>query len=104
MSTYSYLIDSFRLEAQCAHDHVVHTTTRRDRASNHKIRVDQRWDNVEQIGHGAMGQVVLQTLGEKKRAVKKIYKQQVEYYGIDYKRELDALATFSSPLVRKLHF
>ena len=82
---------------------MIHTTTVNDRACKQvqKVKVERRWDNVVRIGHGAFGEVWLQRSGREERAIKKLPKYRMEDSGIDYRRELDALAKFNNPRVRK---
>ena len=72
-----------------------------DRSQNNARRVKQarRWDDVGRIGFGLFGEVWLQRSDGEDRAVKKLAKSKLEDFGIDYKKELDALIKFNNPRV-----
>ena len=63
--------------------------------------IGEQWKRLQNIGGGTFGDVYLeelnQLLGENRelRAVKIVDKQRMKVHGIDYKKELVALATFS---------
>ena len=99
MPPYSDLLDFYK----CSESHVIHTSYVNDRSQSvQRVKVEQRWDNVKHIGHGAFGEVWLQK-GEKgaERAVKQLSKYRMEDLGIDYGRELDALAKFNTVSSRR---
>lgn len=101
MPPYSDLQDFYKLQAECSESHVIHMLYVKDRSQSvQRVKVEQRWDNVKRIGYGAFGEVWLQK-GEKgaERAVKQLSKYRMEDLGIDYERELDALAKFNTPRV-----
>ena len=101
MPPYSDLLDFYKLQAECSESHVIHTSYVKDRSQSvQRVKVEQRWDNVKRIGHGAFGEVWLQK-GEKgaERAVEQLSKYRMEDLEIDYERELDALAKFNTPRV-----
>ena len=94
MPPYSDLQDFYKLQAECSESHVIHMLYVKDRSQSvPRVKVEQRWDNV-------FGEVWLQK-GEKgaERAVKPLSKYRMEDLGIDYERELDALAKFNTPRV-----
>lgn len=68
-----------------------------------KVKVERRWDNTKQIGHGSFGEVWLQKSEGDERAVKKLYQFRLKNLGVDYLRELDAMACLSRPRVRKYY-
>ena len=98
MPVQSDLLDFFRLPAECWESHVIHGSNSKDRKrSVERIKKEDRWDNVKRIGHGSYGEVWLQrTKFGAERAVKKLAKFRMEESGIDYKRELYALAKFNN--------
>ena len=99
----SDLREIYRLQADCFEHHVIHTSYHSDRARNvRKVKIERRWDNTTRIGHGSFGEVWLQKSQGDERAVKKLSKYRMEDLGIDYRKELDAMACFSRPRVKKL--
>ena len=83
---YSDLLDFYKLQAECSESHVIHTSYVKDRSQSiQRVKVEQRWDNVKRIGHGAFGEVWLQK-GEKgaERTVKQLSKYRMGDLGIDY--------------------
>ena len=93
----SDLLDHYKLEAHQVGDSVIHYSYRTDRACGlRKVKVDERWDNVRPIGYGSFGEVWQQTRksSNEQRAVKVLRKQQMKSWGINYEREIEALAKF----------
>ncbi len=102
MPTDSDLREIYRLQAECFDNHVIHTSYQSDRARNvRKVKIERRWNDTTRIGHGSFGEVWLQTSDGDERAVKKLSKFRMEDLGIDYRRELDAMAWFSRPRVKE---
>ena len=101
MSRYSRFLDFYRIEAQCCDTHVIHTTLVNDRSQIDVRRVKQtrRWDDVGRIGFGLFGEIWLQRSDGEERAIKKLAKYKLAEFGIDYKKELDALIKFNNPRV-----
>ncbi|OAP57702.1 hypothetical protein AYL99_08440 [Fonsecaea erecta] len=97
------LVDHFKLDAQIHADHTVHVERVSDPARGVRtVEVQKRWDRLRHIGHGAFGEVWLETCTEhdqhnqqQVRAVKRIQKRRMESVNIDYRRELLALAKVS---------
>ena len=100
MPAHSNLRDIYRLQAECFENHVIHISYQSDRARNvRKVKIERRWDNTVRIGHGSWSEVWLQKSNGEDRAVKKLSKHKMEDLGIDYRRELDAMASLSRPRV-----
>ena len=97
MAPSSDLLDHYKLDANQIGDSVIHYSYRSDRACGHrKLKVEERWDNVRPIGYGAFGEVWQQKRksSNEQRAVKVLRKQQMKSWGINYEREIEALAKF----------
>ncbi|KAJ9646416.1 hypothetical protein H2199_002465 [Coniosporium tulheliwenetii] len=101
-------LNRFRLEATVLPKHTVHTTYKLNRQHGPlREPVETTWTQQKKnIGHGAFGQVHLESCVKKDslgreisqlRAVKKIFKNQMLARNIDYKRELAALVRLSIP-------
>ena len=97
MAPSSDLLDHYKLEAHQVGDSVIHYSYRTDRACGlRKLKVEERWDNVRPIGYGSFGEVWQQKRksSNEQRAVKVLRKQQMKSWGINYEREIEALAKF----------
>ena len=98
MASSSDLLDHYKREAHQVGDSVIHYSYRTDRACGLRnlIVVEERWHNVRPIGYGSFGEVWQQTRGgsNEQRAVKVLRKQQMRSWGINYEREIEALAKF----------
>lgn len=101
----SDLVRDSKLDASVNGDvtrHVIEVAGRT--ARQRKVRQEQLWERVENLGEGAYGTVWLEKLvsGEcsvSERAVKIMKKQVQKSKTIDYSRELEAIAKFSHPKV-----
>lgn len=103
------LLNRFKLEATVFPEHTIHTTYKLKRQQGPlREPVETKWILQDIIGHGAFGQVRLETCVKKgplgremsqPRAVKRIFKSQMRAMKIDYKRELAALVRPSTPEV-----
>ena len=103
MDSRSDLLDHYKLDAEQIGESVIHYSYTSDRARGlRKIRLEKRWDNVRPIGYGSFGEVWQQKQRDSsdQRAVKILRKRQMEFYGIDYGREIEALAKFDKAQVR----
>jgi hypothetical protein len=89
---------------------VLHTSYRTDRALGlRRVAVVEKWlPQTPNLGVGGFGVVRLEKLDNsmtkaasehKHRAVKRLYKPQIQSRNIDYKKELLALMKFSRPKV-----
>jgi hypothetical protein len=98
----SPLVARSKIEAQFNREkQLTQQTCHSSRQGYRGVREEQHWQREEQLGCGSFGYVYLEkcTLGSSMgqvRAVKEIRKRK----GIDYLRELEAVATFSCPQVR----
>ena len=102
MAPKSDLLDHYKLDADQIGDSVIHYSYRSDRARGlRKVKVEERWDNVRPIGHGSFGEVWQQKQSDsnEQRAIKVLRKHQMKSWGIDYEREIEALATFDKAQV-----
>ena len=95
----SDLLDHFKLDAEIHPDYTLHTSWELDRTlGRQKEKIETKWYRKRCIGYGMFGEVWLETCGEgtmNQRAVKILSKPRMNKYGIDYTRELIALAKFS---------
>lgn len=97
MAPTSDLLDHYKLDAHQIGDSVIHYSYRTDRACGlRKLKVEEKWDNVRPIGYGSFGEVWQQkrNSSNEQRAVKVLRKQQMKSWGINYEREIEALAKF----------
>ena len=102
MAPRSDLLDHYKLDAHQIGDSVIHYSYRSDRARGlRKIRLEERWDNVRPIGYGSFGEVWQQKQSDsnEQRAVKILRKHQMKSWGINYEREIEALARFNKAQV-----
>jgi hypothetical protein len=92
----SDLIEHFKLDAQVHNDHTVHIEPAR---GMRRAKIEKKWYREKYLGHGAFGDVWLEAQRDAdhvtKRAVKLIQKRRMQTVGIDYRRELLALAKLS---------
>lgn len=96
------LLDHFELDAVVTDQYTVHAKHQIDRAQGRqKTTVEKRWIRGERLGAGGFGDVWLETSVEgdrrETRAVKVISKDAMKRSGIDYTKELLALAKFAKP-------
>jgi hypothetical protein len=95
------LIEHFKIDVQFCDDHVLHVEYVSDLVRGlRKARLERRWYTKQHIGNGSFGDVLLQVQREghrdiADRAVKVIQKRRMRNVGIDYRRELLALAKLS---------
>ncbi|KAK0512891.1 hypothetical protein JMJ35_004908 [Cladonia borealis] len=97
-------LDHYKLDADQIGDSVIHYSYRSDRARGlRKVKVEERWDNVRTIGYGSFGEVWQQKRNDSNehRAVKVLRKHQMKSCGIDYGREIEALAKFNAAQFRQ---
>ncbi len=102
MTPRSDLLDHYKLNADQIGDSVIHCSYKSDRAHGiRKIKLEERWDNVRPIGGGSFGEVWQQKQSDsnEQRAVKILRKHQMKSWGIDYEREIEALAKFDKAQV-----
>ena len=102
MAARSDLLDHYKLDADQFGDSVIHYSYRSDRARGlRKVKVEERWDNVRPIGYGSFGEVWQQKRNNSNehRAVKVLRKHQMKSWGINYEREIEALAKFNTAQV-----
>src|SRR6201999_1323689 len=93
-------LEHFRQDAVVTAECTTHIEYQANRAQGiRREKVEKRWDRKQLLGHGTFGEVWLEVRQEdddvKKRAVKIINKSRVLGLGVDYKKELLALAKFS---------
>jgi serine/threonine protein kinase len=94
------LLDLFRLEAVVTDKCTTHIEYKTDRARGiRNERVEKKWYRKQCVGSGGFGEVWLEVTQEddivEKRAVKILNKTKIRSRGIDYNKELLALAKFS---------
>lgn len=102
MAPRSDLLDHYKLDADQIGDSVIHYSYRSDRSCGlRKVKMEERWDNVRPIGYGSFGEVWQQKRSDSNehRAVKVLRKHQMRSWGIDYDREIEALARFDAAQV-----
>jgi hypothetical protein len=97
-------LDDYKLETTWGDQDsssVVHISFERDHGyRGGKIRVEDIWCRQRELGVGSCGIVHLETTKDgRERAVKTIRKSLAARLGIDYKRELAAITTFSKAKV-----
>jgi hypothetical protein len=106
MNAESDLLDHFKLEADIHPDFVLHTSYEGHRTgTRRKQKVEKKWYIWRQLGSGFFGEVRLEVDSPDERladtrAVKVLDKNRLRAHGIDYKRELTALAKFAKAQVR----
>jgi serine/threonine protein kinase len=94
------LLEHFRQDAVVTAECTTHVEYKADRIRGiRREKVEKRWYRQRAIGHGSFGDVWLEVRQEdnddEKRAVKIMNKGQMLGLGVDYKKELLALAKFS---------
>ena len=97
-----YLLDRYKLNATYLDRHVVHVSYVSDpNRSRSKLKVEEKWNEIREIGHGSFGDVWLQTheTSRATRAVKVLRKNEMVRKRIDFRRELEALAKFEDKSV-----
>src|SRR6266498_3551497 len=96
-------LDHLKIETIFQPDHVCSPGYFSDpRRGIRKAKIERRWYRKKPLGFGRFGEVWLEEEGSdasQTRAVKIIKKAQMLRDGIDYMRELKALAHFSKPKV-----
>lgn len=104
MST-SDLLDHFKLDAKFFPNYTLQTSYEPDNTrGRQKKKIETKWFRTTTIGHGSFGEVWLETESQEEgkanqRAVKILNIRQMNAHGIDYRRELTALAKFSKSQV-----
>ncbi|KAL8744751.1 MAG: hypothetical protein Q9190_003049 [Brigantiaea leucoxantha] len=105
MSQHFDLSDQYKLPHTTLSEHaVIHTSIVTDRSRDlRRYRNDERWNQISLIGEGAFGEVWLQQQVDtgSLRAVKALRKYQLKRQGIDYARELEALAKFKKSQIQQ---
>jgi hypothetical protein len=97
----SELIEHFKLDAQYHHDYTLQVSYAPNPAQGfRKVRVEKRWQREKPLGFGTFGTVWLEVSREgegvtAERAVKELRKGFLRQVGVDYGRELLALAKLS---------
>lgn len=102
MAPRSDLLDHYKLDAEQIGESVIHCSYTSDRARGlRKVKLEQRWDNVKPIGYGSFGEIWQQKQSDsnEQRAVKILRKRPMKSWGIDYEREIEALAKFDKAQV-----
>ena len=90
-----YLLERYKLDAECHDRHVIHTFYVSDPSQGRsKTRVQETWNQGKWLGRGAFSDVWLQQHESKTRAVKALRKSLLSNAKIDYQRELGALTRF----------
>jgi hypothetical protein len=96
-------VDHLRIETIFQPDHVCHPEYVSDPQQGiRRTRIERRWYRKNFLGSGMFGDVFLEeelTDTRRLRAVKIIRKAQMLRFEVDYTRELNALANFSTPKV-----
>lgn len=100
------LLDHFKLDAEVHDQYTLHFVYKPNRVLGRREKVQTKWERGGELGEGAFGQVWQESCRETggslvSRAVKNIRKGRMKSYGIDYKKELLALAKFSKEEVTK---
>ncbi|MCJ1394210.1 hypothetical protein MMC18_007088 [Xylographa bjoerkii] len=99
----SDLLDHFKLDAEILPEYTLHVTTKSDPALGlRKQRIETRWYQKKLLGRGSFGHVYLETDSQgdensQSRAVKILNKDDMQYVGVDYRKEIAALAKLSKP-------
>ena len=90
-----WLLDRHKLNSQCHENHVIHISYVSDPSRGRsKVKVEETWTQIKEIGRGIFGDVWLQKNDTRSRAVKILRKRGLARHKIDYRRELEALAKF----------
>ena len=94
MTTPALSISYHRLDTTFFDGHVQHATFHSDTAlGQRRVKVLENWYRDRELGRGTFGTVYLERSGKGElRAVKEIAKDRNSQIGIDYKRELAAMA------------
>lgn len=96
-------LDDYKLETTWGQNgsHVIHTSFESDcRQRGRKVRVENKWYQQKELGVGSCSVVHLETAEDgQERAVKSIRKSLAARLGVDYRRELAAISTFSKAKV-----
>jgi hypothetical protein len=106
MPLVSDLVKDSKLDTQFKGGLTVHVSYVSGASSRQrKIRKEETWRRLKQLGSGAYGTVWLEneSTEQKVRAVKTIRKQADGSTPIDYSRELEAIAKFSHVKVSSLY-
>jgi hypothetical protein len=98
----SDLVDLFKLEATYTPEYTLQISRERDPSRGaRKIKVEKKWYRGDSLGHGTCGAVWVERdsnvpdAATTVRAVKEVSKASMRWMGLDYKRELTALARMS---------
>lgn len=94
------LVEHFKLEAELFREYTEHSYYKSDRSNGRrKVKIVKKWRKKYDIGEGSFGKVWLEVEEDgSERAVKAISRRLCSYNGIDYKKELLAMAKLSKVL------
>jgi hypothetical protein len=95
--------DAYRLDVEVRDEHTIQLV----RDSSSGANTEQIWVRQKSLGHGGFGEVWQESWRDSRRdwhyrAVKICSEKKMQRAGVDYKRELSALAAFSESKVKEM--
>ncbi|MCJ1377232.1 hypothetical protein MMC17_000324 [Xylographa soralifera] len=99
----SDLLDHFKLDAEILPEYTLHVTTQSDPTLGvRKQKIETKWYRKKLLGRGSFGQVYLESDSQvdenaQIRAVKILEKDDLQQAGVDWRKEVAALAKLSRP-------